>query len=93
MIIIGGSGDYWEDDLNIDKAFSSSDEGDCRILLAHNPDSVDTTYKTPLSLVLSGHTHGGQVVIPFTVNLDKFATIKVISRFSAAITLRIPVNF
>ena len=64
-IIIGGSGDYWEDELNIDKAFSSSDEGDCRILLAHNPDSVDTKYKTPLSLVLSGHTHGGQVVIPF----------------------------
>jgi predicted MPP superfamily phosphohydrolase len=64
-IIIGGSGDYWEDELNIDKAFSCSDEGDCRILLAHNPDSVDTQYKTPLSLVLSGHTHGGQVVMPF----------------------------
>jgi len=26
-IIIGGSGDYWEDELNIDKAFSCSDEG------------------------------------------------------------------
>jgi len=64
-IIIGGCGDYWEDELNIDKAFSCSDEGDCRILLAHNPDSVDTQYKTPLSLVLSGHTHGGQVVMPF----------------------------
>jgi len=64
-ILIGGAGDFWGDKLNIDKAFSSSDQGDCRILLAHNPDSVDTEFETPLSLVLSGHTHGGQVVIPF----------------------------
>jgi predicted MPP superfamily phosphohydrolase len=33
--------------------------------LAHNPDSIDTQFETPLSLVISGHTHGGQVVIPF----------------------------
>jgi predicted MPP superfamily phosphohydrolase len=64
-IIIGGAGDYWEDKLKIDKAFSCSDENECRLLLSHNPDSVDTEFNTPLSLVLSGHTHGGQVVIPF----------------------------
>ena len=64
-IIIGGAGDYWEDKLMIDKCFSSTDEGDCRILLTHNPDSVDTKFDTPLSLILSGHTHGGQVSIPF----------------------------
>jgi len=64
-ILIGGAGDFWGDSLQIDKAFSSSDQADCRILLSHNPDSVDTEFATPLSLVLSGHTHGGQVVIPF----------------------------
>ena len=64
-IIIGGSGDYWWDQLNIDNTFSSSDEGDCRLLLSHNPDTIDTQFNTPLSLVMSGHTHGGQVVIPF----------------------------
>jgi len=64
-IFIGGAGDYWEDELEIDKAFSCSDENECRVLLAHNPDSVDTEFKTSLSLVLSGHTHGGQVVVPF----------------------------
>jgi len=64
-IIIGGSGDYWHDQLNIDNTFSSSDEGDCRLLLSHNPDALDTKFYTPLSLVMSGHTHGGQVVIPF----------------------------
>ncbi len=64
-VIIGGAGDYWEDDLKIDQCFSSSDEGDCRILLTHNPDSVDTDFTTPVSLIISGHTHGGQVSIPF----------------------------
>lgn len=64
-IFIGGAGDYWEDELKIDKTFSCSEEKDFRLLLSHNPDSVDTEFDTPLSLVVSGHTHGGQVVIPF----------------------------
>ena len=64
-IVLGGAGDYWEDELGIDTAFASSDEHDYRILLAHNPDSADSTFQTPLSLVISGHTHGGQVVVPF----------------------------
>lgn len=34
------------------------------IALAHNPDSFDQTPAT-IALVLSGHTHGGQVIIPF----------------------------
>jgi len=64
-IVIGGAGDLWSDVLKIDKTFASSDEHDCRILLSHNPDSVDTDFYTPVSLVISGHTHGGQVVFPF----------------------------
>ncbi len=64
-LVIGGAGDLWEDNLQIDAAFRDTDEKDCRILLAHNPDSVDTQFNTPLSLVLSGHTHGGQVSLPF----------------------------
>ena len=64
-ILIGGAEDYWEDELGIDRAFACSDEDECRVLLAHNPDTVDTAFTTRLSLVVSGHTHGGQVVIPF----------------------------
>jgi len=68
-IVIGGAGDYWEDELKIDSAFSNSNDVEsssvCRILLAHNPDSIDTKFHTSISLVISGHTHGGQVVIPF----------------------------
>ena len=64
-IMIGGAGDYWYDRLEIDNTFSGSDKRDCRVLLSHNPDSIDSQFDTPLSLVISGHTHGGQVVIPF----------------------------
>jgi uncharacterized protein len=38
---------------------------DCRIVLAHNPDSADTILESKPDLVISGHTHGGQVNIPF----------------------------
>lgn len=62
---IGGAGDFMEDRLEIDQAFAAADENDCKILLSHNPDSVDSDYSTRLSLVISGHTHGGQVVLPF----------------------------
>jgi hypothetical protein len=64
-IYIGGTGDLWEDQLKIDKTFNGCGKNECKILLAHNPDSVDTAFNTPLSLVISGHTHGGQVVVPF----------------------------
>lgn len=64
-ILLGGAGDFWEDELKIDGIFADSDPNDCTILLSHNPDSVDSEFETPLSLVVSGHTHGGQVVIPF----------------------------
>ena len=64
-LVVGGAGELWGDQLKIDAAFAASAPGDCRILLAHNPDSVDSPFNTPISLVLSGHTHGGQVVLPF----------------------------
>ena len=62
---IGGAGDLWTDELGIDKAFKKVPHKDCKILLAHNPDSADREFDTRVDLILSGHTHGGQVNIPF----------------------------
>ncbi len=63
-IWIGGAGDHWEDDDLVDKAFKKVPRRDCKILLAHNPDTADTHFNTRVDLMISGHTHGGQVIIP-----------------------------
>ena len=39
--------------------------GDACLLLTHNPDYVEYIRDPRVDLVLSGHTHGGQVVLPF----------------------------
>lgn len=64
-IWLGGAGDYWEDNLGIDKAFQHVPDSECKILLSHNPDSADTRFETRIDLMITGHTHGGQVNIPF----------------------------
>ncbi len=62
---LAGAGDLWEDHRNLDAILSKIPDPECRIVLAHNPDSADTTYFGRIDLMVSGHTHGGQVDIPF----------------------------
>ena len=64
-IWLGGVGDLWEDQIEIDTTFASVPPQDCKIVLAHNPDTADREFQTRIDLIISGHTHGGQVNIPF----------------------------
>lgn len=63
---LAGAGDFYEDNRSIDPVLQGIPEKDCRIVLAHNPDTANTPYSRRVDLFISGHTHGGQVVIPFS---------------------------
>lgn len=60
-----GLGDLWADEIEPKRAFSELDAGIPVVLLSHNPDSKDALENYTWDLMLSGHTHGGQVIIPF----------------------------
>ncbi len=59
---IAGVGDLWERTPSVAQALASVPADATVILLSHNPDCVvDVPASVPL--VLSGHTHGGQVAV------------------------------
>ena len=60
-----GVGDLWSDEIDVAHAFAGVDSREPVVLLAHNPDSKDILWKCRWDLMLSGHTHGGQVIMPF----------------------------
>lgn len=63
-IRFAGVGDLWSHEVDGARAFSDVSSDDPAILLAHNPDTKDVLANRPWDLMLSGHTHGGQVILP-----------------------------
>ncbi len=57
--------DTWTRQNDIDAALRERPPGMPTILLSHDPDEFRAASKRGVDLVLSGHTHGGQVAIPF----------------------------
>jgi len=65
-LCLTGIVDLWSENLNLRAAFAPSGTvgKPLRIVLAHNPDAKDILRDQTWDLMLSGHTHGGQVVLP-----------------------------
>ncbi len=59
-----GVGDYWSGEFHPDQAFAKVPVSAATILLCHNPDAKKSVADRHWDLMLSGHTHGGQVCIP-----------------------------
>ncbi|MFC1718955.1 metallophosphoesterase [Candidatus Poribacteria bacterium] len=60
-IKIGGVGDWFEGRPNMEPTINDVSEGDFVVLVTHNPDYAEDIKNDKIDLVLSGHTHGGQV--------------------------------
>ena len=58
-----GLGDWWADELDAAKAFPEPSSIQT-LLLSHNPDTKELLTQYQWSLMLSGHTHGGQFALP-----------------------------
>jgi predicted MPP superfamily phosphohydrolase len=61
---LAGVDDLWEGSPDVGAALGDTTRGDCCLLVSHNPDVAEGIIDPAVGLVLSGHTHGGQVVFP-----------------------------
>lgn len=64
-LYIAGLDDVLFGSPNITQAMNGLSEEDCVLLLVHEPDTADYLTEYPISAQFSGHSHGGQVRIPF----------------------------
>jgi len=61
---IAGASDYWTGHPDVQAALAGAAEDEPVILLTHNPD-LFAEVPGRVSLTVAGHTHGGQVILPF----------------------------
>lgn len=61
---VGGVGDLWHEKQNLSAALAGVTRPESALLLSHNPDYVESIHDDRVGLALSGHTHGGQFVLP-----------------------------
>jgi hypothetical protein len=64
---LAGLGDLWNHDCDPQKTFGASGARSrpARVILSHNPDTKTLLRPHDWDLMLSGHTHGGQIGVPF----------------------------
>jgi uncharacterized protein len=67
---IGGVDEYMYGQSDIRKAMTNVPRSQPRILLAHNPEIIDEAARHQVDFVLAGHTHGGQIKIPYMRSLN-----------------------
>ena len=63
-VCLAGVDDWWMGQVDVRGALADAGPGDAVLLLSHNPDVAERMRDTRVGLMLSGHTHGGQVVFP-----------------------------
>jgi uncharacterized protein len=64
-IWIAGVNDVLSHSADLPKTLRNIPADEAIVLLAHEPDYADVVAKYPVDLQLSGHSHGGQIRLPF----------------------------
>lgn len=73
---LAGIDDTWTRRADIDKALAARPLGMPTVMLSHDPDRFPEMAARDVQLTLSGHTHGGQIAVPFIgrwINASKLA--------------------
>jgi hypothetical protein len=76
VVIVAGVDDLWTERFDLASALRERPSGPT-ILLAHDPLVFDEAAKRGVEVVLSGHTHGGQIGVPGLarwINLTKLSS-------------------
>ena len=71
---LSGIDDWSWNATNWDRAFSGLNAKTPTVLLSHQPTVLDLEQSNGVALILSGHTHGGQINLPFLGAPARFAT-------------------
>ena len=75
-LLIGGVGDAFEDVVDPSGGCAHQPADAPTVVLSHNPDAIGRLDRARrVDLVLAGHTHGGQVVLPFVGALTTHSRI------------------
>ena len=64
-LLVVGIDDLWSRRAEPSRAFAHVKPGECTLVLAHNPDTALYARHLNPGVMLSGHTHGGVVRLPF----------------------------
>jgi len=64
-IYVIGLDDVWEKHVDLDRALAMVPDEACKIVIVHEPDFGDESARQGIDLQLSGHSHGGQVRLPY----------------------------
>ncbi|HEY6477470.1 MAG TPA: metallophosphoesterase [Polyangia bacterium] len=82
-LYVAGVDDTWTKRDDLDAALADRPAGAPVLLLAHDPALFPDAAKRGVALTLSGHTHGGQLGVPFFAK--RFNLARTITRFTTGL--------